>query len=91
MAANAIEQVEGNDQASSRATLNQDIALNSLQAQKILKRSYARLSDALFSASVVLRTKCTREEADGDRKSTRLNTSTKSRQSLSKRKQSLTL
>ena len=65
MAADTIKQVQGSEQTSSRAYLNQQVGLNSLQAQKILKRSYSRLSDALFSSSVVLRTKCTREEADG--------------------------
>lgn len=64
MAVSQVVPIEGNEKGSSKAVMTRELKLNTLQAQKVLRRSYSRLGEAVFSSGVVLRARCTQEEAD---------------------------
>lgn len=64
MAVTQLKAIEGNEQSSSKAVIKKNVGLNTLQAQKVLKRSFSRLGESMFSASVVLRGRCDREIVD---------------------------
>lgn len=64
MAVTQLKALEGNEQSSSKAVIKKEVGLNTLQAQKVLKRSFSRLGESMFSASVVLRGRCEREIVD---------------------------
>lgn len=64
MAVTQLKAIEGNEQSSSKAVIKKEVGLNTLQAQKVLKRSFSRLGESMFSASVVLRGRCDREIVD---------------------------
>lgn len=64
MATPQLKAIEGNEQSSSKAVMKKEVGLNTLQAQKVLRRSFSRLGESMFSASVVLRGRCEKTIVD---------------------------
>lgn len=59
-----ITQIKGDDKAKSSPVIKRNIELNSLQAQKVITRSFEKLAESLFTISVILRAVGEREHVD---------------------------
>ncbi len=56
--------IDGDLKAKSAPEFQQQLSLGSFQAQKVMKRSFSKLNEALFSIGVKLQVICDRDEVD---------------------------
>lgn len=59
-----ITQIKGDEKAKSSPVMKRNIELNSLQAQKVMTRSFEKLAESLFTISVILRAVGERDHVD---------------------------